>query len=96
MPDKEPPKNHTNIFALGQRFVKDTQTVLTVELCARIAVMVCFLPLPVVMPLNSDPTQREQYVLHPGDDFWDELDNHLTWMREEANFDENKIAKYAA
>ncbi|KAJ7347267.1 hypothetical protein DFH08DRAFT_960613 [Mycena albidolilacea] len=33
------PKSHTNIFALGQRFVKDTETVLTVELCARIALM---------------------------------------------------------
>ncbi|KAJ7342775.1 hypothetical protein DFH08DRAFT_811116 [Mycena albidolilacea] len=36
---KADPKSHTNIFALGQRFVKDTETVLTVELCARIALM---------------------------------------------------------
>ncbi|KAJ7902588.1 hypothetical protein B0H14DRAFT_3422085 [Mycena olivaceomarginata] len=33
------PKSHTNIFALGQRFVKDTETVLTIKLCARIALM---------------------------------------------------------
>ncbi|KAF7358508.1 hypothetical protein MVEN_00901700 [Mycena venus] len=34
-----PSSGHTNIFALGQRFVKDTETTLTVELCARIALM---------------------------------------------------------
>ncbi|KAJ7111880.1 hypothetical protein C8R44DRAFT_856494 [Mycena epipterygia] len=39
MPPKSPPKEHWNIFVLGQRFVKDTQTVLKVELCARIALM---------------------------------------------------------
>ncbi|KAJ7025229.1 hypothetical protein C8F04DRAFT_1129352 [Mycena alexandri] len=39
MPSKVSSAEHTNIFALGQRFVKDTQTVLTVELCARIALM---------------------------------------------------------
>ncbi|KAJ7717129.1 hypothetical protein B0H16DRAFT_445966 [Mycena metata] len=39
MPTKASSAEHTNIFALGQRFVKDTQTVLTVELCARIALM---------------------------------------------------------
>ncbi|KAJ7792282.1 hypothetical protein B0H14DRAFT_2624031 [Mycena olivaceomarginata] len=36
---KGPSSGHTNIFALGQRFVKDTETSLTVELCARIALM---------------------------------------------------------
>ncbi|KAJ7804759.1 hypothetical protein B0H14DRAFT_3883272 [Mycena olivaceomarginata] len=36
---KADPKYHTNIFALGQCFLKDTETVLTVELCARIALM---------------------------------------------------------
>ncbi|KAJ7234301.1 hypothetical protein B0H12DRAFT_1259117 [Mycena haematopus] len=39
MPKDTPPSSHTNIFALGQRFVKDTETVLTFELCARIALM---------------------------------------------------------
>jgi hypothetical protein len=39
-----PSSGHTNIFALGQRFVKDTETTLTVELCARIALMVCSIP----------------------------------------------------
>ncbi|KAJ7646106.1 hypothetical protein DFH06DRAFT_1211105 [Mycena polygramma] len=66
---------HANIFTLGQRFVKDTGTVLTVELCARIALM------------------RAQFILYPGDDFWDELDKQLTWMREQAQFDEHKTAK---
>ncbi|KAJ7909748.1 hypothetical protein B0H13DRAFT_2330099 [Mycena leptocephala] len=75
MPEDVPPQKHSNIFKLGQRFVKDTQTVLTVELCARIAVM------------------RAQFLLFPGEDFWDELDIHLTWMREKANFDENKVSK---
>ncbi|KAJ7736042.1 hypothetical protein DFH07DRAFT_779831 [Mycena maculata] len=36
--DKDP-KNHPNIFALGQRFVKDTDSTLTTPLCARIALM---------------------------------------------------------
>ncbi|KAJ7896698.1 hypothetical protein B0H14DRAFT_3425485 [Mycena olivaceomarginata] len=36
---KGDPKYHTNIFALGQCFVKDTETVLTIELCAHIALM---------------------------------------------------------
>ncbi|KAJ6589470.1 hypothetical protein B0H19DRAFT_1226963 [Mycena capillaripes] len=36
---KGPSTDHTNIFGLGQSFVKDTETVLTVELCARIALM---------------------------------------------------------
>ncbi|KAF7343759.1 hypothetical protein MSAN_01956600 [Mycena sanguinolenta] len=34
-----PASTHQNIFALGQRFVKDTEATLTVELCARIALM---------------------------------------------------------
>ncbi|KAJ6451170.1 hypothetical protein C8R45DRAFT_1113717 [Mycena sanguinolenta] len=34
-----PSSAHMNIFALGQRFVKDTEATLTVELCARIALM---------------------------------------------------------
>ncbi|KAJ7867709.1 hypothetical protein B0H14DRAFT_3441630 [Mycena olivaceomarginata] len=34
-----PSSGHTNIFALSQHFVKDTETTLTVELCARIALM---------------------------------------------------------
>ncbi|KAJ7686814.1 hypothetical protein B0H17DRAFT_1204021 [Mycena rosella] len=33
------PKKHKNIFALGQRFVRDTDTTLTTPLCARIALM---------------------------------------------------------
>ncbi|KAJ7027629.1 hypothetical protein C8F04DRAFT_1399395 [Mycena alexandri] len=75
MPSKASPAEHTNIFALGQRFVKDTQTVLTVELCARIALM------------------RQRFILFPGDDFWDELDKRLVWMRKQANHDPAKIAK---
>ncbi|KAJ7705342.1 hypothetical protein B0H17DRAFT_1126194 [Mycena rosella] len=33
------PKKHKNIFALGQHFVRDTDTTLTTPLCARIALM---------------------------------------------------------
>jgi hypothetical protein len=40
---KGDPKYHTNVFTLGQRFVKDTETVLTIELCAHIALMVSLL-----------------------------------------------------
>ncbi|KAJ6537432.1 hypothetical protein DFH09DRAFT_1324284 [Mycena vulgaris] len=36
---------HTNIFVLGQRFVRDTDTTLTTPLCARIALMVGLLSL---------------------------------------------------
>jgi hypothetical protein len=96
MPEDVPPQKHSNIFKLGQRFVKDTQTVLTVELCARIAVMVCSV-LSSVSSCLSDGLfliQRAQFLLFPGEDFWDELDIHLTWMREKANFDENKVSKY--
>ncbi|KAJ6608254.1 hypothetical protein B0H10DRAFT_2439100 [Mycena sp. CBHHK59/15] len=34
-----PRTSHVNIFALGQCFVRDTNTVLTVELCSRITLM---------------------------------------------------------
>ncbi|KAJ6604958.1 hypothetical protein B0H10DRAFT_2440305 [Mycena sp. CBHHK59/15] len=70
-----PPSAHLNIFVLGQHFVKDTKTVLTVLLCARIALM------------------REIYVDHPGEEFWDELDSRLSWMRTTAGMDDNKIIK---
>ncbi|KAJ7867092.1 hypothetical protein B0H14DRAFT_2573066 [Mycena olivaceomarginata] len=36
---KGDPKYHTNVFTLSQHFVKDTETVLTIELCTRIALM---------------------------------------------------------
>ncbi|KAJ7450481.1 hypothetical protein B0H11DRAFT_2289004 [Mycena galericulata] len=75
MPPGVPATGHTNIFTLGQKFVKDTDTVLTVELCSRIALM------------------RQEFKLYPGDDFWDKLDLRLVWMREQAEYDENKIAK---
>ncbi|KAJ7429672.1 hypothetical protein B0H11DRAFT_2248336 [Mycena galericulata] len=35
----EDTKKHSNIFVLGQRFVRDTETTLTTPLCARIALM---------------------------------------------------------
>ncbi|KAJ7110938.1 hypothetical protein C8R44DRAFT_883392 [Mycena epipterygia] len=75
MPPKSPPKEHWNIFVLGQRFVKDTQTVLTVELCARIALM------------------RQRFILYPGEDFYDKLDERLVWIREQAHNNPKKIAK---
>ncbi|KAJ7116087.1 hypothetical protein C8R44DRAFT_880459 [Mycena epipterygia] len=75
MPPKLLPKEHWNIFVLGQRFVKDTQTVLTVELCARIALM------------------RQRFILYPGEDFYDKLDERLVWIRKQAHNDPKKIAK---
>ena len=33
--------------------------------------------------------------MYPGDDFWDELDKRLTWIREAAGYNKDKIAKYA-
>ncbi|KAJ6583122.1 hypothetical protein DFH09DRAFT_1309358 [Mycena vulgaris] len=75
MPLSSVPKNHMNIFVLAQRFVKDCNTVLTVELCARIALM------------------KQHFILFPGDNFWDKLDQNPVWMRKNAKYDENKIAK---
>ncbi|KAJ7495329.1 hypothetical protein FB451DRAFT_1387367 [Mycena latifolia] len=75
MPRNTEPKDHTNIFVLGQRFVKDCNTVLTVELCARIALM------------------RKYFILFPGDNFWNKLDENLAWIRANAKYDETKIAK---
>ncbi|KAJ7156571.1 hypothetical protein C8R43DRAFT_1125762 [Mycena crocata] len=70
-----PATDHINIFVLGQSFVKDTETVLTIELCSRIALM------------------RQQYKLYPGDNFWDQLDNRLAWLRKTSNYDETKITR---
>ncbi|KAJ7711524.1 hypothetical protein B0H16DRAFT_1745137 [Mycena metata] len=39
------------------------------------------------------PPQRQQYVLHPGDDFWDELNKQLVWMRKQGNHEAAKIVK---
>ncbi|KAJ7454646.1 hypothetical protein B0H11DRAFT_2287930 [Mycena galericulata] len=75
MPPGVPATGHTNIFTLGQKFVKDTDTVLTVELCSRIALM------------------RQEFKLYPGDDFWDNSTCGLFGLREQAEYDENKIAK---
>ncbi|KAJ7750073.1 hypothetical protein DFH07DRAFT_961492 [Mycena maculata] len=69
------PKNHPNIFALGQRFVKDTDSTLTTPLCAQITLM------------------RKYFLLHPGDLFWDKLDDRLAWMRENSGGDTNKQTK---
>ncbi|KAJ6524643.1 hypothetical protein DFH09DRAFT_1329413 [Mycena vulgaris] len=66
---------HTNIFVLGQRFVRDTDTTLTTPLCARIALM------------------RKFYLLHPGDAFWDKLDDRLAWMRQTSGGDYAKQTK---
>lgn len=92
MPPGVPTSGHTNIFTLGQTFVKDTDSVLTVELCSRIALMVRFYCW--VCSLAQHMSQRQEYTAYPGDNFWDKLDERLVWMREAANYDEKKITKY--
>ncbi|KAJ6542997.1 hypothetical protein B0H19DRAFT_1077018 [Mycena capillaripes] len=66
---------HQNIYDLTQAIIKDTQCSVSVELCARIALM------------------RKVYLKHPGNNFWDKLDDRLAKIRSVANGDPKKIIR---
>ncbi|KAF8136028.1 hypothetical protein K438DRAFT_1996993 [Mycena galopus ATCC 62051] len=70
-----PNTEHQNIYDLAQAVIKDTQCKVSVELCARIALM------------------RNVYLKHPGNNFWDKLDNRLSKIRNAAKGDKKKIVR---
>ncbi|KAF7363215.1 hypothetical protein MVEN_00674300 [Mycena venus] len=70
-----PNAEHQNIYNLTQVVIKDTLCKISVELCARIALM------------------RNVYLKHPGNNFWDKLDDRLSQIRNVAKGDKKKIVR---
>ncbi|KAJ7680172.1 hypothetical protein B0H14DRAFT_3535919 [Mycena olivaceomarginata] len=72
------PDTATKTFRLTQAIAKGTQCVVYVTLCARVALMVIF---------------QQIFVLVNGQDFWDKLDKRLAKIRREAEGNAKKIIK---
>ncbi|KAJ6533719.1 hypothetical protein B0H19DRAFT_964909 [Mycena capillaripes] len=70
-----PNAEHQKIYDLAQAVIKDTQCKVSVDLCARIALM------------------RNIYLKHPGNNFWDKLDDRLSQIRYAAKGDKEKIVR---
>ncbi|KAJ7782556.1 hypothetical protein DFH07DRAFT_949347 [Mycena maculata] len=75
-----PAADHQNIFKLTQTFVDGTQCTVTIELCARVALM-------------ASQFNRKVFLQDSGPKFWDKLDSSLASIRSQAKGDAKKITR---
>ena len=89
------PTTHQNIYDLSMTLIKNTKCTMSVPLCAQVALMVSLHTrlLSCDKFLTYHTRQRAVYKNHPGNDFWDRLDDKLIELRNKARGNERKWAK---
>jgi len=82
-----------NIYELTKKLIMKTQCVISVQLCARIAIMV-HIPsqFQTVFTLTL-LLKRLVIKKHPGDNFWDKVDTKLDNICKKANNNKEKIKR---
>jgi len=84
-----------NIYELTKKLITKTRCIVSVQLCARVAIMV---RIPSQFQAGFTLTlllKRLVIKKHPGDNFWDKVDTKLDDIRKKADNNKEKIKRSA-